>query len=248
VPPDPLLEMKLDHILASAGPVGYASETVRGVKLLGDAVAGLIKVFRKPTHTPTQTPDEQSSEDSLDQLKHLVIGNRDRTVRVQLTPDAQNTIAEAGNEESWPFGGSSSLRRVGLRLSADSHVKVFLAEFHLGDLSEDDAQEFLPLLEAEWNVDHAIKVAGWRYKPADGDWQFWLQLPDFFWRSYADPLACIVCGRRVSDDFWNNPSVWISKRTDTGGRTGRSVTVHLDCMETGEAMATAEGITWERRS
>jgi hypothetical protein len=26
--------------------------------------------------------------------------------------------------------------------------------------------------------DHTVTVAAWRYNPADGDWQLWLQLPD----------------------------------------------------------------------
>lgn len=252
LPPEPLLDMQLDHILASAGAAGYVSETVKGVKLLGDAVAGLIKIVGKivedTPHEPTQTPDGQSSEDSVERLKRLVFGDRNRAAQVQLAPDAQATLAEAGNEGSWPYGGSSPVRRVDLLLSTDSRVRVFLAESHVGNLSDDDAQEFLPLLQAESNTDHTITVAGWRYKPADDQWQLWLQLPDFFHRSFADPVACIVCGKRVSDDYWQNPTIWISRRNDTVGTSGRSVTAHVDCMETGEAIATAEGITWERRS
>ncbi len=240
--------MELDHILAGAGAVGYVSETVKGVKVLGDAVAGLIKLVRDTTHEPTRTPDGLSSEYSDERLKHVVIGDRDRTVQVQLAPGAQTAIAEADNDGSWPWGGSSPLRRVELRLFADSHVQVFLGGSPVGDLSEDDAQEFVPLLRAESNGDHTITVAGWRYKPADGAWQLWLQLPDFFYRWFGDPLACIVCGRHVSDDYCGNPTVWISRRDGTGGKSGRSVTAHIDCMEMGEAIATADGITWERRS
>ena len=240
--------MQLDHILASAGPAGYASETVKGVKLLGDAVAGLIKLVRDTPHGSTQTTENQRSEDSVERLNRVVMGDRNRTVPVQLVPDAQTTIAEAGSDASWPFGGSSPARRVDLRLTADSHVQAFLAESHVGDLTDEDAQEFLPLLQAEANADQAITVAAWRYRSADDQWQLWLQLPDFFYRSFADPLACIACGKRVSDDFWDNPNVWISRRTDTGGKAGRLVTAHVDCMEMGKAIATAEGVTWERRS
>jgi hypothetical protein len=46
VPPEPLLDIKLDHILASASPDGYVSETAKGIKLLGDAIGGFIKVVR----------------------------------------------------------------------------------------------------------------------------------------------------------------------------------------------------------
>jgi hypothetical protein len=240
--------MQLDHILASAGPAGYATETVKGVKLLGDAVAGLIKIVRDTRHESAQTMEGQSSEDLLKQFNGFVIGDRNRTVQVQLSPGAQATIGQTGNDGPWPYGGSSPLRRVDLRLSAHTHVKVFLAESHVGDLSEEDAQEFLPLLQSESNADHTITMAGWRYKPGDGNWQLWLPVPEFFWRFSGDPLACIVCGKRISDDFLNNPTVWISKRSDIGGKSGRSVTAHIDCMETGEAIATAEGVVWQRRS
>ncbi|MGA2531336.1 MAG: hypothetical protein ABSG36_19555 [Acidimicrobiales bacterium] len=234
--------MQLDHILASAGAAGYVSETLRGVKLLGDAVVGLIKVVGDTPHEPTQTPDGQSSVDSVERFDRLVIGDRNRTVQVQLAPDAQATIAEAGSEGTWPYGGSSPTRRVDLLLSTDSQVQVLLAGSHVGNLSDDDAQKFLPLLRAESNTDHSLTVAGWRYKSADDQWQLWLQLPAFFYRSFADPLTCIVCGKRVSDDYWQNPTIWISRCNETGGTSGRSVTAHVECMEAGEAIATAESI------
>ncbi len=248
VPAAPFLDMQLDHILASASPVGYASETVKGVKLLGDAVTGFINLFRDMPHESTQSRDGDFSEPSFEELRSRVIGDHNRTVRVQLVPEAQSTIAEAGNEGEWPFGGSSPARRVDLRLSTDPHVQVFLDEYHIGDLSDDDAQEFLHFLNAESNTDHRVTVEGWRYKPPDDQWQLWLEVPDLFHRSFADPLACFVCGKHVSGDYSANPQVWISRRTETGGKAGRSVTAHFDCMEAGEKLATAEGIKWERRS
>jgi hypothetical protein len=247
VPAEPFLDIQLDHILASASPAGYASETLKGVKLLGDAVTGFMNLFRDMPHESTQSPDDDSSERSFEELRSRVIGDHNRTVRVRLEPDTQGTIAEAGNDGAWPFGGSSPARRVELRLSTDSHVQVFLNNSHLGDLSDDDALEFLHFINAESNTDHRITVEGWRYKPPGDQWQLWLELPDLFHRSFADPLTCFVCGKHVSDDYSANPQVWISRRTE-GGRTGRSVTAHPDCMETGEQLTTAEGITWERRS
>jgi hypothetical protein len=247
VPPQPLLDMQLDHILTSASPAGYASETVKGVKLLGDAVAGLVKTFRDTGQTSKQTPDDQEPERLFEEMRTRVMGDRNRTVQVLLAPDAQGIIAEAGNEGSWPLGGSSPVRRAELRLVEGSHVEVFLEDSNVGVLSDDDAQEFLHFLNAESNTKHRITVDGWRYKPQDEQWQLWLQLPDLFFRSFADPLACFVCGRRVSDDLWQNPNVWISRRDDSGGTSGRSVTAHPDCMEKGKELATAEGITWEQK-
>jgi hypothetical protein len=109
-----------------------------------------------------------------------------------------------------------------------------------------DAQGFFPLLQAESNVDRRITTTGWSYTTADDDWELWAHLPDFFWRSVPDPFACIVCGKGVSDDF--NLNVWISRRTKTGGTSGRSVTAHLECIAEGEGIARADGITWEQRS
>jgi hypothetical protein len=246
VPPAPLLDIQLDHILASASPAGYVTETAKGVKLLGDAVAGLVKIVRESPHERPGEPEGLTSDDSVERRwESLVIGDDNRTVKVQLVPNAESTIAEAGNEGSWPFGGSSHLRRLELRLSADSRVQVLLEDV-VGELLDKDAQEFLPLLQAESNVDRRITTTGWKYKTAGDDWELWVQLPDFFWRSVPDPFACIVCGKHVSDDF--NPNVWISRRTKTGGTSGRSVTAHLECMADGERIATAEGITWERRT
>ncbi len=247
VPPAPLLDLRLDHILASASPAGYVTETVKGVKLLGDAIAGIVKIIRETPHEPPGEPEGSTLDDSVERRwDSLVIGDDNRTVKVQLAPNAEATVAEAGNEGSWPFGGSSHLRRLELRLSTDSHVQVLMAESVVGDLLDKDTQAFLPLLQAESNVHRKITTTGWRYKTADGPWELWVHLPDFFWRSVLDPSACIVCGKGVADDF--DPNVWISRRAKTGGTSGRSVTAHLECMAEGERIARIDGITWEQRS
>ncbi len=237
--------MQLDHILASASSAGYVNETVKGVRQVGDAIAGLAKIF-KDTHGIEADGDE-TVDDLRARHQHRVLGDRNRSVPVRLDPGTDAVLSEAGNEESWPFGGTSPMRRVELRLSEDDNVIVFLADRMVGGLSEEDASEFVPLFRTESKVDHTISVAGWRYQRPDGHWELWLQQPDFFWKNTLDPFFCIVCGKLVSNDYTKNPDVWLSRRTDVG-KEGRSVTAHLSCMEEGKALAAAEGITRERRS
>jgi len=69
------------------------------------------------------------------------------------------------------------------------------------------------------------------------------------WDKALDPArlnCCVVCGKLISDDFWNTPKAMLYRRLEAGMIDGRMVQVHTSCMSEGKTVAEEQGLAWVR--
>jgi hypothetical protein len=170
VPPQPMLDVKLDAILASGSPLGRVQVTAQALKALGQSGAQLLKIFRD------QDGGETGGADAQGRWFFPIPGDQRRTAEVELTDGVQEWLGHLEEEVTWEFWGMSHVH-LELHPGVGDTLEVRVADRRVGVLVGPETEEFRPLLSLLGDRGEMLTTTGYRYHAPDGRWHIYVHLP-----------------------------------------------------------------------
>jgi hypothetical protein len=168
VPPQPLLDVRLDAILANDSPGDRAKMTMEAVSALGEMGLKLGKMFRAHKAEDSTDPGFDGS---------WVPQDRKKSVEIELDDDAQSWIGQVDEESSFSFRHFGMLR-LQLHLSSDGSVVAHVGDRRVGILNDADAETFRPCFSSFGREHHILFAAGNRYRTPEGLWRVYVYPPE----------------------------------------------------------------------
>jgi len=171
-PGQPLLDRKLDMLIAPVTAATRVSDILDSVSALAGMTAHVKKIFQAPTH------------DDMAKLRKADVfakPNWNRTCRVDLDDGAQSKLDETGAAASVSFRDMSGIA-VTIRAAAPradgGELEVLVGEVRVGAIADSDSDPYWDVIEDDPQPDTTIATQALRTRESNADWRLDLGAPE----------------------------------------------------------------------
>ena len=171
-PGQPLLDRKLDMLIAPGSAAKRVSDLVDSVSTLVGVSAHVKKIFQGPTEEDMRT---------LRKTDVFASPNWSHTIKVQLDDDAQSRLGESEAPGIVTFRDMSGIAvtiKATLPRAEGGVLEVIVGNRRVGTVADSDSDPYWKVIDEDPQPETTIGTQALRTRDSDGDWRLDLGAPD----------------------------------------------------------------------